>query len=73
MASRKGEFTREQLTTAVAAVILATWTVSFIVGLLNENYHAPPVLTPLMLAVAGFAFSDGIVSRRKPAPKETEE
>lgn len=72
MARRPWELSRDQLTTLVAVVILFTWTVSFFAGLVSDDYEPPAVLTPLMTLVAGFCFSDGLISRRK-ATKEADQ
>lgn len=55
---------------AVAFVITGVWTTSFAVGVMSPTYSPPVALTPLMLMVAGFCFSDGVINRRSKSKQE---
>lgn len=55
----------KRLSTAIAIVITVAWAVSFIIGALNPSYAPPPSLHPLMLIVAGAAFGNTVLNRKR--------
>jgi hypothetical protein len=54
----------KRLSAGIAIVITLAWTTSFLVGVFNTHYIAPPSIQALMLIVAGAAFSNAVFPRR---------
>lgn len=58
---------RDALTTAIACVITAAWSASFLLEIAMTDYTPPASVTPLMLATAGYLFGGEVVKGVKKA------
>lgn len=64
---------RDILTLVVAFTITGAWAISFGLDIvLGESYDPPASITPLMLVVAGYCFSDRFIPKKNKAAEETE-
>lgn len=61
----------KRLSAAIAIVITIVWASSYLVNAINPHYNPPPTLGPLMMLVAGAAFSTAVLGGRKNG-KDTE-
>ena len=52
-----------KLSTGIAIVITAAWSISFLVDIIVTTYDPPATLHALMMVVAGAAFSGSIIRR----------
>lgn len=51
------------ITNLVVVVVASVWTVSLLVGFLQENYTPFTITTPVMLVLAGYAFGVRLIKR----------
>lgn len=56
---------RGRLALIIAALVTAAWFVAFIADFTVRNYDAPPTLHALMMLVAGWAFGQGYIEKKK--------
>lgn len=62
-----------KLAVRMAYVILAAWTVSFVVDIVNPNYEPPPSVHALMVIVAGSLFGESVFRARRDEKKVEDE
>lgn len=56
----------ERLTTFAAVIVICVWVMTTVYGMLTRDWEGLQIVTPIMIALAGYLFGrDFILSRRK--------